>query len=154
MTMIDGGIIHEGTGPKHYSIHYLFLSCFPNLPLESIVRWTSRKMEKIKKKCTTKVEILRFFGVPIFTTRFEFYSRSELWSRERISKYIPAPCFGDTGFSLNRFENLLRCITFSNTALIASTSQSQLDRWTLVDDFVEAFNTHRKNTFTPSDRIF
>lgn len=61
----------------------------------------------------TKLEVLKNFGILILAMRFEFQDRRDMCSRTKPSKYRPAPCFGDTRTSRNRFDSVLSCITFS-----------------------------------------
>jgi hypothetical protein len=70
----------------------------------------------LSKPTTTKGEMLRFFGVVILATKFEFhYRRSLCWATTAAtSKYIPAPLFGRTNLSRNRIDDLWQCIRFSD----------------------------------------
>jgi hypothetical protein len=54
-------------------------------------------------------ELLKWFGVLILITRFEFGNCRDLWSDMlALSKYIPAPEFGvTTGMARHRFEGML-----------------------------------------------
>ena len=62
----------------------------------------------------TKGSLIKFFGIIILGTRFEFLSRSDLWSTESVSRFVEAPKFGEmTGMSRNRFDKICRCIRFS-----------------------------------------
>ena len=132
----------------------MFLLSFPPHHLNKIVQLTSSKLLNLNKTPTTKQEILKLFGVLVLITRFEFGSRASLWATTAPSKYIPAPCFGKTGMSRHRFDVLFRCLTFSNQPSERPPSLSHEQwRWKLVDDFVEAFNLHRKENFTPSHMI-
>jgi Transposase IS4 len=99
-------------------------------------------------------EILKFFGIMILCTKFEFRSRSSLWSTTSVSKYIPAPSFGTTGMSRMRFDDLWRYIRWSRQPVERPPDMtSEQFRWRLVDDFVGAFNDHRASTFQPSEMI-
>jgi Transposase IS4 len=57
-------------------------------------------------------ELLRFIGVQLLSTRFEFGSRAHLWSTIG-SNYIPAASFGKSGMARSRFDTLWTCLTFS-----------------------------------------
>lgn len=59
-----------------------------------------RKLEKHS-------EVLKFFGIFILSTRFEFSNKSELWATEPKTKYIPAPILGRTGITKQRFTTCL-----------------------------------------------
>jgi Transposase IS4 len=131
-----------------------FLLMFPPKQLTDMVRWTNVELYESSLKQTTTSEMLKFFGVIILMTKFEFTSRASLWSTTASSKYRPAPQFGLTGMSKHRFEEL-----FSHTRWSHQPEDRGIDctseeyRWMLVDDFVANFNEHRKNFFNPSELI-
>ena len=53
-----------------------------------------------------------------------------------------------------RFDDLFQCLCFSEQTEPCSDGMShEQSRWKLVDDFVDAFNLHRKEFFTPYDLI-
>lgn len=58
--------------------------------LDNIVRFTNIELNKKRKEDTTRQEMLKFFGVCILATRFEFGSRAELWSTHSRTKYRQA----------------------------------------------------------------
>jgi len=92
--------------------------------------------------------------VIILATKFEFDDRRSLWATTATSKYIPAPLLGKTMMSRNRFDDLWRCIRFSNQPSVRPPDMTaEQYRWRLVDDFVTSFNDHRASTFSPSERI-
>ena len=122
--------------------------------LATIIRLTNLKLRAIRKKETTREEILKLFGVLILMTRFEFGTRASLWQTTAPFKYCPAPNFGGTGMIRMRFDDLFRCLTFSDQPEVRPPSLSNEQwRWKLVDDFVGAFNLHRKENFVPSHLI-
>jgi hypothetical protein len=55
--------------------------------LDNIVGLTNIELNKKGTVATTRKEILKFFGVCILATRFEFGSRSELWTTQYQTKY-------------------------------------------------------------------
>ena len=129
-----------------------FLMMFPHKHIQTIVMLTNRHLATVKKPQTSIGEILKFFGVLILTTKFEFGSRRMLWSIVAPSKYVPAPCFGKTGMVRNRFDDLWRYILFSDQPAERPDNMShEKYRWCLVDDFVKEFNDHREHMFIPSD---
>ena len=108
----------------------------------------------LSKPTTTKGEMLRFFGVVILATKFEFDNRRSLWATTATSKYIPAPLFGKTNLSRNRFDDLWRCIRFSDQPSVRPADMTaEQFRWKLVDSSVTEFNEHRASTVSPSERI-
>ena len=99
-----------------------------------------------RKNYTTAGEIVKFFGVMLLVTRFEFGSRASLWSNVTTNKYIPAPSFGITGMPRKQFDNLWMCIRFSEHNRPSDMTSEQYC-WRLVDDFVKNFNEHRAQKF-------
>lgn len=115
---------------------------------------THEKLLALGKQGTSVSEILRLFGIMVLITRFEFGKKGDLWKTEPSSKYLPPPCFGKTGMSRDRFNDLLRCIRFSRQPERQGDLSSVKWRWALVDDFVDAINTHRQNCFVLSDLVY
>ena len=137
-----------------YSRLDYFLYMFPPDELLCISQLTNSELSLKAKTETTCGEILKFFGVLILTTKFEFGSRASLWSNTANFKYIPALSFGITGMSRQRFDDLWQCIRWSKQPRERpSHMSSEKYRWQLVDDFIESFNRHRSTTFLPSDLI-
>ena len=59
------------------------------------------------KREMNKPEFYKLLGIIILLTRFEFTTRSSLWSHAPISKYIPSPKLGVTnGMSRLQFDEL------------------------------------------------
>ena len=116
-------IRHPGTGErfslghdlrKKYSPLDYFLLMFPPLQLQDMVRLTNLELTTKNTPPTTIGEILKWIGILILATRFEFGHRWSLWSTGMTgtNKYIPAACFGKTGMSRNRFDILWRNICY------------------------------------------
>ena len=146
-----------GRGGDHqnsYSRIEYFLMLFPPEQLQLILQLTNHKLGMARKTYTSAGEIVKFFGVMLLATRFEFGSRASLWSNVTTNKYIPAPSFGQTGMPWKRFDDLWMCIRFSEQPPNRpSEMTSEQYRWRLVDDFVKNFNKHRAQNFFPSDEI-
>ena len=136
-----------------------FLLSFPPAELAEIIRLTNLELSKQNVRDYTtdycsRGEMVKFLGVLILMTRFEFNDRASLWKTTSISKYIPAPAFGRTGISRNRFDMLWRCIRFSEQAPVRPEGMSHAEhRWQLVDGFVERFNAHRERIYSPTHLI-
>ena len=128
-----------------------FQLLFPPPAMSLILTETNIQLQQKNKRTTTEGEIVKFFGLWILMTRYEFGERRSLWSTTSQHKYVPAPKFGMTGMSRDRFEVLWSCIRFSRQPpeRPAGTSCSTY-RWMLVDDFVSLFNAHRAAYFVPS----
>lgn len=128
-----------------------FLTMFPWKALTTIVNETNKQLLSQNHKETTTGEILKFFGVWILMTRFEFTDRRGLWSTSVKHKYQMAASFGITGLSRDRFDYLWKSIRFSNQPNTRPPMMSsERYRWMLVDDFVSLFNNHRRTLFDPS----
>ncbi len=139
---------------SRYSRLDYFLMLFPGDQLLHTVRLTNEKLAKKNAEPTTRQEILKFFGLSILVARFEFCNRRDLWRTVAPSKYEPAMNFGLSGMSRNRYDILYTTISFSQQPEVRPENMRHEQwRWMLVDDFVDAFNRHREEFFTPSDRI-
>lgn len=113
-----------------------------------------RDWSKSKKTQQQRGEILKFFGVIILATRFEFGSRASLWSTTASAKYEQAPAFGRTSMSRKRFDEIWSSIRFSQQPTVRPDGMSsEQHRWLLVDNFVANFNDYRVSNFSPSDLI-
>ena len=106
-----------GQGGDHqnsYSSMEYFLMLFPPEQLQLILQLTNNELAMARKNYTMAGEIVKFFGVMLLVTRFEFGSQASLWSNMSTNKYIPAPLFGLTGMPRKWFNNLWMCIRFSD----------------------------------------
>jgi hypothetical protein len=152
-------VIGESLGPrsdtsKSYSRLDYFLFMFPPDQLSTMVTLTSERLLETGKAAITTGELLKFFGVLLLITRFEFSARASLWSNTAPSKYQPAPSFGKTGMSRNRFDSIMSSIRFSRQPAVRPEHMStEAYRWLLVDGFVNNFNDYREANFSPSDLI-
>jgi hypothetical protein len=64
-----------------------FLLMFPPKQLSDMVHWTNVLLNKASLKEATASEVLKFFGIPILMTKFEFTARASLWNTKVWSKY-------------------------------------------------------------------
>ena len=71
-----------------------FMACFPKEQLKFMVEQTSASLQGAGKIPTLIGEILKWFGVTLLLTRFEFGARYSLWSEVSGSKYVPAANVG------------------------------------------------------------
>lgn len=131
-----------------------FRMMFPPQALKHIVNCTNDELCLVSMAETDAEEILCFFGLIILGTRYEFTDRRSLWANQAITRFQPAPDFSRTGMSRNRFDNLWRCIRFSDQPKQRPSHLTDKDyRWMLVDDFVSYFNEHRARFMTPSSDL-
>jgi hypothetical protein len=151
-TSFAGETISAG-GDFQGSLSHLeyFLLMFPPSQLNLMHRLMIEEIQKIAvannviHQDMTKGELLKFFGILILSTRFEFSARASLWSTTAPYKYVPAPAFGKKGMSRHRFDLLFRCLRFGEQPSVQPPEMSHKRfRWLLVDDFVTNFNTHRE----------
>jgi Transposase IS4 len=119
------------------------MAVFPTDQLVRIVRLTNEKLNLKKLPCTTTAELLKFIGVLILGTRYEFGSRADLWKTEATNRLSIPPTFGrKTGMSRGRFDDIWSCLTFSRQAIRTEDQCSAEHRWQLVADFVQSINHH------------
>ena len=132
-----------------------FMACFPKTTLHQVVHRTSANLVRNKKDATSTGEILKFFGVMILITRYEFGERASLWMNRHHTKYIHPPSFGTlTGMSGQRYEDLDKYIVWSlQPETRPDSMSSEAWRWMLVQDQVANFNEHRKEYYKPSHQI-
>ena len=129
-----------------------FLAVFPKAQLKLMVEETSILLSASGYPRTTKGEILKWFGILLLITRFEFGDRRDLWARKSSSKYIPAANLGEcTGMIHDRFELMLRLMVWSKQLDTRPEGMShEAYRWLLIEDFVSNFNEHCQQFFSPS----
>jgi hypothetical protein len=133
----------------------MFLTMFPPNELDVIILETNIQLRLHDQAPTTMGEIIKLFGIFILITKYEFTDRKDLWRLAPKSKYENAGCFGQkTGMSRHRFDNLWHHIRFGVQPAERPEDLSHAEyRWLLVDDFVNNFNQHRANMFSPSHLI-
>ena len=93
-----------------------FLASFPMKQLQQMVARTSAVLVENTLAPTSSGEVLKFLGINILITRFEFGSRATLWSSVQTSKYVPAVALGEkTGMPRDRFDHLWRFMVLERT---------------------------------------
>jgi Transposase IS4 len=131
-----------------------FLASMPPATIKRVLKETNEKLLDREADELIIAELLRFFGVCSLVTRFKFGRRRELWGQATGSKCIPTANFADTGMSGHRFEEIWSVLSFSHQEPERPYGMSSADyRWTLVDDFVNDFNRHRRARFHPSETV-
>ena len=91
-----------------------FLLMFSPKQLRAMVELTNIELTKLELQTTNTSEMLKFFGLLILITTYEFSSRASLWAMTAPPvKYRPAPQFGRTGMSRKRFDDFFRAIRWS-----------------------------------------
>jgi hypothetical protein len=95
-------------------------------------------------------ELLKFFGVLILITRFEFSNRRGLWIPNSNSWFIPTLAIGmTTGVSKHWFDILHANMTLNDQPETQPEGMSsEKYQWRLVDDF-----EHWRACFRPSEMI-
>ena len=107
---------------------------FPRPQLDAMLRLTNLKLYQRKRRLTTAGELLKFLGMLILISRFEFGNCSIFWSSTKPGKYVPAPSLGSAGMSRDRFDMLWRCVLFSDQPDVRPSNMwSEQYRWGLVD---------------------
>jgi Transposase IS4 len=141
---------------RRFTPYDFFMSMFPLEQLKFMVKDTSAKLVTNGHAKTGTGEILKWFGVTILMSGFEFGTKASLWEQgvNKHCKYIPAAHFGQTGMSRDRYMLLERYMSWSFQPTVREPSMSSEEyRWMLVKDFVDRFNAHRKLYFQPSSLI-
>ena len=110
MRVIGGQYIVEGdnfrTSATRSPIDY-FMAALPHEHLLNMVKWTSEELQEKGKRGVSIGELLKFIGVLVLGTRYQFGKRRELWAVQAKNRLQSAPCFGTkTGMPRNRFEDI------------------------------------------------
>ena len=127
---------------------------FPPLALDIIMEEMNLQLEQKNRAPITRMELLKFFGILILATRFEFTSRHSLWATTPVSRYEQAPQFGKLRMSRDRFDAIWNRIRFGRQPNQRPDNMTSAEyRWLLVDAFVESFNLHRARNFIPGETI-
>ena len=135
----------------------VFLQMYPTAALNIMHQATNDNIKRNSNNnmTATKQELLKFIGIIILSTKYDWNDRSNLWSTTNASKYEMAPNFGEkTGMSRNRFDLLWKLMRYSHQPPERPEGMnSETYRWMLVQDFVDAINTHRALWYYVTDRI-
>ena len=95
--------------------------------------------------------MIKWFGIMILATRFEFGDRARLWSTVSQSKYKSAPAFGKNGMNRHRFDILWRHVRWIHHPDMWDEVTSHETHWRkLVEDFVTNYNEYHTQLFSPS----
>jgi len=154
-TSVTGERLEEASDrqKQHKRLDYL-LFMFPPKALRLMVEETNVALMSKGLRPTAAGEMLKFFGLLVLSTRYEFSGRRSLWAAESPFKHKAAPAFGRTGMARQRFDDLFSCIRFGKQpAERPAGMSSSVCRWLLIDGFVELFNEHREKHFSPSDLL-
>jgi Transposase IS4 len=105
---ITGDLIFDGgdaiCGDNRPMSYEYFIAIFPPDALMRIVMLTSEKLREKGKQVTTGGVILKFFGIFILGTRYDFGSRADLWPSSSRNILFDPPAFGRrTGMPRDRF---------------------------------------------------
>ena len=161
MSQWDGRQFTPGcdSDKKHrtFSPYDYFMAMFPQEQLKAMVEFTSISLRKDDKKPTCHGEMLKWLGITLLFTQVEFGDRSSCWENDVVNKrckYLFCPQFGWTGMSRDRYEEINKHIVWSFQPDEREPGMSaERYRWMLVQDFVDRFNGHRKDYFTPATLI-
>lgn len=130
-----------------------FMACFPKSQLKFMVEQTNAALTTAGLKPTSFGEVLKYLGVLVLMTRFEFGNRQTLWRTKTSRRYMFAPNFGKA-MARHRFEELHRYIVWSFQPPERDPGMSlEQWRWMRVSGWVERFNLHRKENYSPSSLI-
>jgi Transposase IS4 len=83
--------------------------------MKNIMYLTNKKLEEDGQAEMGIRELLKFLGVLISITRFEFSNRRDLWSPNSNNQFIPTLAIGmTTRMAKHQFDILLASMTFSD----------------------------------------
>jgi Transposase IS4 len=150
-----GDILRRGcNADERFSRLDIFYLMFPPQELALMLFSTNEQLTRNRGVPTTVGELLKFLGIVILSTKYEFTTRASLWSKTAATKYELPPNFGRLGMNRKRFDEIWKNIRFAYQPTEKHPDMSsERQRWLLVDGFVKNFNDHRKETFIPSDLI-
>ena len=92
----------------------VFLLMFPPNHLIKTIALTNVRLESKGHEDIKKGELVKFFGIIILGSRYEFGSRRNLWATTSVPRFVDAPNSGArTGMRRRRFDAIWYCIRFS-----------------------------------------
>jgi hypothetical protein len=120
-----------------------FLTLFPPDLVKAMCTYTS---ENLIRTHSSKLEISEahvFFGLFLAMSLVSYPTRRQYWSQQSVGGVFSGPNFGKFGMSVNRFESILRNLSFSPTSTID-------DPWSQAKAIVSIFNNNRVQLVQPS----
>jgi len=145
-----------GFGRTRTSLDY-FLAVFPQEQLKLTTELTSAALVSQRLRPTSAGEVLKFFGILIIATRFQFRSRADLLATAPRSKHMPAPAFGErTGISRHRFDTMWSAPRSSRQQTGGPSTEDasgERSRWAPINDFISSINNQMAAHVTPGDTI-
>jgi Transposase IS4 len=106
----------RGPQKKFWPIDY-FMALFPKQQLQEMHERTSKVLQEQTPPLqpTSIGEVLKFFGILLIMTRFEFGKRSSLWATTGFNQFAPPANLGKTtGMSRMRFDDLWQFMVWSH----------------------------------------
>ena len=92
-----------------------FKLMFPLNQLKEMVRLTNRELRGKEENSMTIGEMVKFMGICILVTRFQFFFGRYLWSQTAPSKYVPEFKLSQfNGMTWNRFDMIWICLRRSH----------------------------------------
>ena len=139
---------------KLQAIDY-FMAVFPKEQLFEMTERTSQVLQRENLQGTSTGEVLKFLGILLIITRFEFGTRASLWSTTARNRFMPPTNLGHTtGMPRERFDHLWRYMVWSEQPWPRPENMSHEEwRWCLVQDFVDNYNHHRETYYQASSLI-
>ena len=142
---------------ESHSLWWYFLQCFPLKHLPMMVELTNKQLAQSAQPChepTNQNKLIKFFRIILLIPRMPDIPRRDMWNKKASSRYGVSANLNRTGMSRHRFEAILSCIRFSCQLDVRPYGMSdETHRWGLVNHFVDAFNRHREENFSPGGVI-
>jgi Transposase IS4 len=100
----------DNVGMEQPPLDY-FMACFPPQAMRNIIALTNKKLCEDDQQEMEMGELLKFFGVLILITQFEFNSQRDLWKPVSDNKFIPSPdsYFASTSAAMQLYSKQFRC---------------------------------------------
>ena len=126
---------------------------FPPDVLRHIITLTNLQLSKRNLDKMDVAEFLRWFGVVLLISCYEFSMQRELWAARTHSKFLhPVELGQATGMLWQKYDNIWICLHLSfQLDTRPDNVPSEEYCWMLVDDFICFFNYNWASHFTPLD---
>ena len=120
----------------------LFMTFFPTNFLFDVILKATNKTLNGEQKEITKGELLRFIGIWLFMATTSGFPRRDYFSKREVNVFSGAPYRVHVWMTKNRFECILRCLSFT-----LSPSPLFKDRFWEIREVISAWNSNMTKVF-------
>jgi hypothetical protein len=100
--MLTSTVQSTGLGTNREIIDY-FHAVMPQYTMQRLLKETNKELSDRDLEILTHTELLRFFGVCLLITQFDFDNCRDLWMMATGSNYMVPPNLAAMGMSRHRF---------------------------------------------------